>query len=104
MLLIYVGLGHRQPGELATLLGLVLPSLSTKISKMVDAGLLQRESQNEDARRVTITLTDAGLKASRQLMSAWHDSNLIDPDKFSNEEVSAFIRIGRSLTPADLEN
>jgi DNA-binding MarR family transcriptional regulator len=47
--------------ELAGYLGIGLPTASTLVSRLVNAGYMQREEDPLERRRVSLTLTDQGL-------------------------------------------
>jgi DNA-binding MarR family transcriptional regulator len=64
---------RRQPGigvrEAATALRLAPNTVSTIVGQLVDAGLLRRDSDPEDARAVRLRLTKAG----HRRVHAWRD-------------------------------
>src|SRR5205809_294362 len=74
------GIGIR---ELAALERMSVPGMSKFISRLEEAGLVQRAPVEGDQRRVGLTLTPAGQKVLRSVKSkrtAWLASRLRDPD------------------------
>jgi DNA-binding MarR family transcriptional regulator len=77
------GIGIR---ELAALERMSVPGMSKFISRLEDAGLVQRAPVAGDQRRVGLTLTSAGQKVLRSVKSkrtAWLSARLreLDPDE-----------------------
>jgi len=77
------GIGIR---ELATLERISVPGMSKFISRLEEAGLVQRAPVEGDQRRVGLTLTPAGQKVLRSVKSkrtAWLSARLreLDPDE-----------------------
>jgi DNA-binding MarR family transcriptional regulator len=77
------GIGIR---ELAALERISVPGMSKFISRLEEAGLVQREPVEGDQRRVGLTLTSAGQKVLRSVKSkrtAWLSARLreLDPDE-----------------------
>jgi DNA-binding MarR family transcriptional regulator len=77
------GIGIR---ELAALERMSVPGMSKFISRLEDAGLVQRAPVVGDQRRVGLTLTSAGQKVLRSVKStrtAWLSARLreLDPDE-----------------------
>ena len=77
------GIGIR---ELAALERMSVPGMSKFISRLEEAGLVQRAPVEGDQRRVGLTLTSAGQKVLRSVKSkrtAWLSARLreLDPDK-----------------------
>src|SRR5438093_7455330 len=77
------GIGIR---ELATLERISVPGMSKFISRLEEAGLVQRAPVEGDQRRVGLTLTAAGQKVLRSVKSkrtAWLSARLreLDPDE-----------------------
>jgi DNA-binding MarR family transcriptional regulator len=77
------GIGIR---ELAALERMSVPGMSKFISRLEEAGLVQRTPVERDQRRVGLTLTPAGQKVLRSVKSrrtAWLSARLreLDPDE-----------------------
>ena len=77
------GIGIR---ELAALERMSVPGMSKFISRLEEAGLVQRAAVEGDQRRVGLTLTSAGQKVLRSVKSkltAWLSARLreLDPDE-----------------------
>ena len=85
------GIGIR---ELAALERMSVPGMSKFISRLEEAGLVQRAPVEGDQRRVGLTLTSAGQKVLRSVRSkrtAWLASRLRDLDPDELEAIDAAI-------------
>ena len=85
------GIGIR---ELAALERISVPGMSKFISRLEEAGLVQRAPVEGDQRRVGLTLTSAGQKVLRSVKSkrtAWLASRLRDLDPDELEAIDAAI-------------
>ena len=85
------GIGIR---ELAALERMSVPGMSKFISRLEEAGLVQRAPVEGDQRRVGLTLTPAGQKVLRSVKSkrtAWLTSRLRDLDPDELEAIDAAI-------------
>jgi DNA-binding MarR family transcriptional regulator len=88
---VHPGIGIR---ELAALERISVPGMSKFISRLEEAGLVQRASVEGDQRRVGLTLTPAGHKVLRSVKSkrtAWLASRLRDLDPDELEAIDAAI-------------
>src|SRR5580765_6427112 len=88
----------RHPGigirELAALERISVPGMSKFVSRLEEAGLVQRAPVEGDQRRVGLTLTAAGQKVLRSVKSkrtAWLASRLRDLDPDELEAIDAAI-------------
>ena len=97
LLLEFVGRGHTQPKELAELLGVVPPAVSTIIAELTERGFLARQGHPEDGRRVQLSLTDTGQRARTQLRDAWNKTGVKRLGSFSDEELETFVGLCRKL-------
>jgi DNA-binding MarR family transcriptional regulator len=87
----HAGIGIR---ELAALERISVPGMSKFISRLEEAGLVQRAPVEGDQRRVGLTLTPAGHKVLRSVKSkrtAWLASRLSDLDPDELEAIDAAI-------------
>jgi DNA-binding MarR family transcriptional regulator len=85
------GIGIR---ELAALERMSVPGMSKFISRLEEAGLVQRAPVEGDQRRVGLTLTSAGQRVLRSVKSkrtAWLASRLRDLDPDELEAIDAAI-------------
>jgi DNA-binding MarR family transcriptional regulator len=85
------GIGIR---ELAALERMSVPGMSKFISRLEEAGLVQRAPVEGDQRRVGLTLTAAGQKVLRSVKSkrtAWLSARLRDLDPEELEAIDAAI-------------
>ena len=81
-------------GELAALERMSVPGMSKFISRLEEAGLVQRAPVEGDQRRVGLTLTSAGQKVLRSVKSrrtAWLSARLRDLDSEELEAIDAAI-------------
>lgn len=60
--------------ELAGLMGVALPTMSLLVDRLAGAGLVRRDRDPDDGRRVLLRLTEAGTRAVR-------GRSLLDPDR-----------------------
>src|SRR6202795_2914761 len=85
------GIGIR---ELAALERMSVPGMSKFISRLEEAGLVQRAAVEGDQRRVGLTLTPAGQKVLRSVKSkrtAWLSARLRELDRGELEAIDAAI-------------
>jgi DNA-binding MarR family transcriptional regulator len=85
------GIGIR---ELAALERMSVPGMSKFISRLEEAGLVQRAAVEGDQRRVGLTLTAAGQRVLRSVKSkrtAWLSARLRDLDPEELEAIDAAI-------------
>src|SRR5713101_11839 len=85
------GIGIR---ELAALERMSVPGMSKFISRLEEAGLVQRAPVEGDQRRVGLTLTSAGQKVLRSVKSkrtAWLSARLRELDPAELESIDAAI-------------
>lgn len=95
--------GDRSPGQLAEHERVTAPSMNRTLNGLETAGLVSRRPADDDARRVRVTLTAAGIAAiseTRALRSAWFSrqlAELTDADRRALEAaVPALRRIAES--------
>lgn len=60
--------------ELASVMGVALPTMSLLVDRLTKAGLIRRDRDGDDGRRVALRLTTAGERAARA-------SSLLDPER-----------------------
>jgi DNA-binding MarR family transcriptional regulator len=92
--------GDRSPGELAEHERVTPPSMNRTLNGLENAGLVARHPAEDDARRVRVTLTPAGLALiaeTRALRSAWFAERLaaLTPDE--RRAIEAAIPVLRHL-------
>jgi DNA-binding MarR family transcriptional regulator len=78
--------GDHSPGELAAHERVTPPSMNRTLNGLEQAGLVARHPSDDDARRVRVTVTPAGLAQiaeTRALRTAWFSQRLADlaPDE-----------------------
>lgn len=97
LLLEFVGRGYRQPKVLAQRLGVVAPAVSTIIAELSERGLLTRQGDPDDGRRVQLSLTEAGERARTQLCDAWNGAGAERLGRLTDEELETFVQLCRKL-------
>ena len=71
--------GEQSLGSLSERERVTPPSMNRTVGKLVELGLVTRVTASDDARRVTISITDAGLtfvRETRRRRDAWFSSRL----------------------------
>ena len=96
MLLIFVERGFTRPKELAGLLGVVFPALSSLVTNLADGGLVTRVLDPADGRRVEILLTPAGTATCFKIRQAWRDLGPLDVSRFGEAQVDTFLNVARA--------
>lgn len=97
LLLELIGRGLAQPKDLSAALGLVPPAVSTMISELEARGLITRQSDPSDGRRVQLELTEAGRAARSKLNRAWQQASLERLSSLSDDELELCLRLLRKL-------
>ena len=97
LLLDFVGRGYTKPKDLAERLGTVAPAVSALITELEERGLLVRQSDPGDGRRVQLSLTEDGEETLRVLRRAWRQTGQKRFDTFSEEELEVFTRLCHKL-------
>ena len=87
----------RHPKDLADALDLVPPAVSTLLAELEGRGLIVRQIDPNDRRRVQLTLTPDGESMREEIKDAWfnHSAKLLD--KLSPEDIGALITVYRKL-------
>ncbi|YAL84271.1 MarR family winged helix-turn-helix transcriptional regulator [Dermacoccaceae bacterium W4C1] len=65
------------PSQLASALGVAPSSMTHRLDKLTERGLILREPDSENRTRVLVSLTDAGWQMFRQVI---RDSNVVEAD------------------------
>ncbi len=78
--------GDSFPGELAEQEHVSPPSMNRTLNGLEERGLVRRDPSLEDARKVVVSLTDAGhelIRETRRLRTAWFSRRLaeLDPEE-----------------------
>lgn len=104
LLLEFVGRGYGQPKDLARLLGTVPPAVSTIIAELEGRGLLERQTDPSDGRRINLRLTPAGETARRQLKDAWNTTRQDQLSRLNQKDLEDGLRLCRKLLDLDPGN
>ena len=92
--------GDRSPGELAEHEHVTPPSMNRTLNGLEAAGLVARHPADDDARRVRVSLTAAGLALiaeTRALRSAWFAERLAALTPTERRAIEAAIPVLRRL-------
>lgn len=94
-------LGEMEPRTLASLSGVSRAAVSGVVTTLESAGLVEKQRQEADRRRLTVQLTPSGRSI---LEDAYRAQNLREQELFANlstEDLRIFARIMRSLVDQD---
>ncbi|ADI15175.1 transcriptional regulator, MarR family [Truepera radiovictrix DSM 17093] len=97
LLLELVGRGLAQPKELSEALQLVPPAVSTMISELEARGLIVRQSDPSDGRRVHLELTEAGERERARLREAWQRTLHAPLSALGDDELELGLRLVHKL-------
>ncbi|HTL39848.1 MAG TPA: MarR family transcriptional regulator [Pseudolysinimonas sp.] len=92
--------GDRSPSELAAHERVTPPSMNRTLNGLEQAGLIARTPAADDARRVRVAITDAGLTQiaeTRKLRTAWFSQQLADLTPDERRALEAVIPVLRRL-------
>ena len=92
--------GDRSPSELAAHERVTPPSMNRTLNGLEQAGLVARRPAADDARRVRVRITDAGLtqiSETRKLRTAWFSQQLADLTPDERRALEAVIPVLRRL-------
>ena len=77
-------------GDLSARAGMTAPTTVVAIRRMVDDGLVLREPDDQDRRKVRIHLTEKGRRFRDELLPFAFDVNKVATADFSQEEIRQF--------------
>jgi MarR family transcriptional regulator, multiple antibiotic resistance protein MarR len=97
ILLEHVAKGVKHPKELAGLLDTVPPVISALLGELEDKGLIERQIDPDDKRRVQLTLSKEGKKLHEKIRERSMALGGERLSKLSDEELTTLIRIFRKL-------
>ena len=97
LLLGFVEGGYTQPKELAGRLGTVPPAVSALITDLEERGLLAREGDPSDGRRVRLRLTGDGEKTLSELRASWQQTSQKRLGTLSDAERAVFTQLCQRL-------
>ena len=92
--------GDHSPGELAAHERVTPPSMNRTLNGLEEAGLVARHPADDDARRVRVSVTAAGLAQiaeTRALRTAWFSQRLADLSQDERRALEAVTPILRRL-------
>jgi DNA-binding MarR family transcriptional regulator len=88
------------PSQLAERERVTPPSMNRTLNALEEAGLVARHPDPEDARRVNVTITDAGLALileTRRLRTAWFTQRLAELSPAERASLEAVIPVLRRI-------
>ena len=77
-------------GDLSTRAGMTAPTTVVAIRRMVKDGLVMREPDRKDRRKVRIHLTEKGRRFSRELLPSAYEVNKVATEGLSQDEIRQF--------------
>lgn len=93
----FIALGYSQPKDLHRALGIVPPAISTIVAELEDRGLLERQIDSQDGRRVNLYLTPKGHAVRRQLQVAWHEARRDYYESLSKNDIADSLELYRKV-------
>lgn len=93
-------LGPATVSHIAAQIGITPPSASATVDRMVDAGLVVRERNEDDRRVVTVSLAPAGREVLERSLGGRHDSLARILAQLDDDELRATIRVIERLDEA----
>ncbi len=93
----FVAHGYTQPKDLAEVLGIVPPALSTIVAELEGRGLLLRQTDPNDGRRINLSLTPAGEQTRRQLREAWSKTREENRKQLSEQDLKTTLELYRKV-------
>lgn len=97
LLLELIARGFQHPKSLSEVLDTVPPTISAMLGELETKGLIVRQTDPEDRRRVQLGLTGAGEALRHELQRAWRQAGQGRYAKLSCEELEALLRIYHKL-------
>lgn len=92
--------GERSMTELATGLAVSLPSASELVDRLIDRGLVERQTDAADRRRVLIQLTEPAIAYGRRVHDLRRAQARAAMEMISLEERDCFLRSIRAIAAA----
>lgn len=97
LLLELVAQGMRRPKELAGVLDTVPPTISAMLRELTERGLIERDTDPEDRRRVHLRLTPEGERFRLELQQAWREVSRQRYGQLSPEELRTLLGVYHKL-------
>jgi MarR family transcriptional regulator, organic hydroperoxide resistance regulator len=85
--------GALSQSELAAACDVEMPTMSKALQRLERAGIVQRESDSEDARVARVSLTREGRALCKQVEHLWHDLEHATVANLSSEERTLLRRV-----------
>ncbi len=92
-----VGRGLVYPKALAEMLDALPPAVSALIADLEERGLLTRENDPDDKRKIRLELTPEGQTMRRRLKQTWHTAGAARLSRLSEDELTSLITIYQKL-------
>ena len=105
-LLELIGRGIAYPKDLSELLDTVPPAISVMLAELEARGLINRQPDPEDRRRIRLDLTGKGQALSKMLKTHWQQASRQRFARIAPEDLRTLLRVFRTLldsAPPDSE-
>lgn len=89
------------PSELAHLMETTPPMMSTMLSDLERAGLVERTPDPDDRRRTRVDLTKKGRQMNERFDAAWHQASLTRTERLSTDDLRELVRLYAQLTEGE---
>lgn len=103
LVLEFVARGYTQPKDLAEVLGIVPPAISTIVAELEGRGLLQRQTDPHDGRRINLSLTPTGEKTRQQLRDVWGQAREENRKRLTEQELRTILELYRKVLDEPLD-
>jgi DNA-binding MarR family transcriptional regulator len=97
LLLELIGRGYVYPKQLADMLDTVPSAISAMLGELEERGLVAREIDTNDRRRVQLKLTDEGQETRKTLKNAWRDTSFSRLKQLEEDELETLLEIYRKI-------
>lgn len=97
LLMELVDRGVDRPSQIAEVLEAVPPAVTAIVNELMDKGLLSRQTDPADRRRVHLRLTPAGQRALHDLRDAWTEASRHDLARLDRDDLRAMLRVFTTL-------
>jgi len=95
--------GDTSPGRLAEHERVSPPSMNRTLNGLEERGLVRRDPSSDDARKVVVSITDAGMeliRETRRLRTAWFSRQLAGLDAEERAALASVVPVLRKLADA----
>ena len=97
LLMELVDRGVDRPSQIAEVLEAVPPAVTAIVNELMEKGLLSRQPDPVDRRRVHLRLTPAGQRVLQDLRDAWTEASRHDLARLDQDDLRAMLRVFTTL-------